>query len=664
MKVLILHEPGNVPALGELPGAGEITIMGADYAHIVPKDPSQVDIIIGHGSSAPGSALNDSMLGWRTHAHTYLVPCWFAAERKVFEKDRLWPWLAIDRFDPDIRSDSISEWLSAVVEWQQNRMQFGNEGSLQERTPLELATSLCLRRANGVLSILDEAGAEGNLSFRDGNLVSANLAHLRDAEAFYEFLCLPSGWYRWDSGTNPPAEAEPQSVSRLIAAGLQRVEDANLLYRFIKDFDCTITKTNSESALDDSATASFPEQKQLYELIDGQARVSEIISASSLSRPTTMSFLAKWFSLEDIKIPTAAPGARCRVLVVDDSPLMCRALQAIFAEDSRIELAGIAHDGMEALRLIGEHKPDVVTLDLQMPKMDGLTALKHILISDPKPVVVVSAFTRETSRSTYESFKYGAVDVISKPANGLSANGASQAGELCDRVVQASSVQLHAVRYIRKRKRSQAVSSQLHDEHTGDFENIVVVICGEGGFPGLLKFMFAMPDSGRIPPVIVATAMPRHVVEALVLHLKNDIPVAIEEISEPKALKAGVCHFICDDKYRRLLRDEPEIRIEKIGESPRKSHFFDELLTSAADSFKSRLSVVLISGTGKDGVEGMSRVRQAGGMCFALSPEACLKPDLPQEIINLGYANEIKTITDLAAVFDFERSSQIGNQRA
>ena len=352
------------------------------------------------------------------------------------------------------------------------------------------------------------------------------------------------------------------------------------------------------------------------------------------------------------------------MLVVDDSPLMCRALQSIFAEDPRIELAGIAHDGMEALRLIGEHKPDVVTLDLQMPKMDGLTALKHILIADPRPVVVVSAFTRETSRSTYESFKYGAVDVISKPANGLSANGISQAHALCDRVVQASSVQLHAVRYIRQRKKLPSAPMRLDDEHAGHSGNVVVVICGEGGFPGLLKLMFAMPDSGRIPPVIVATAMPRHVVEALVLHLKKDIPVAIEEISEPKALNAGVCHFICDEKYRRLFRDDLGMRIETNGGTPRENHFFDELLTSAADSFKSHLSAVLISGTGEDGLEGMGRVRESGGTCFALSPEACLKPDLPQEIINRGYANEIKTIADLATVFDSERSSQIVDHRA
>ena len=202
MRVLILHEPGNVPALGELPGAGDISIMGANDSHVVPKDPSRVDIIIGHGSGAPGSDLNDSMLGWRTHPHTYLIPCWFGVERKVFEKDRLWPWLAIDRFDPDIRPDSISEWLMAVAEWQQTRMHFSDEGSLQERSPLELATSLCLRRANGVLSIIDEQGAEGSLSFRDGNLVSANLVHLRDIEAFYEFLCMPCGWYKWESGTN------------------------------------------------------------------------------------------------------------------------------------------------------------------------------------------------------------------------------------------------------------------------------------------------------------------------------------------------------------------------------------------------------------------------------------------------------------------------------
>ncbi len=100
-----------------------------------------------------------------------------------------------------------------------------------------------------------------------------------------------------------------------------------------------------------------------------------------------------------------------------------RSAAKYFGLDSRFEIVGVAHDGVEALALIEKLKPDVVTLDIQMPRMDGLTALKHIMIRDPRPVVVLSAFTKQTSRLTYESFKYGAVDVCTKPSKGDLSDG-------------------------------------------------------------------------------------------------------------------------------------------------------------------------------------------------------------------------------------------------
>ena len=479
MKVLILSEPGNEPAVEELNAAmGDLSIIQGEDVLGVPKDPAQVDVIIGCGDCSPGSALNDSILGWRTHPHTYLIPCWFQVEKNVIEQNGIWPGLAIDRFDRDFSTEALSEWLPAVSEWQQNRMHFDNNGSLEARSALELATSLYLRRASGVLSVIDKGGAEGTFLFKDGNLISAVMEHLRDIEAFYEFLCMSYGWYTWESKTNLPGQAEPQSIARLIAAGLQRIQDAHLLFYFLTDFNCTITKTESQSSLDDSATASFEEQKQLHALIEENVPVSQIIQSSPLSRPSTMALLAKWFSLEDVTIRKTHAESRCRVLVVDDSPLMCRALQTIFAEDPRMELAGIAHDGMEALQLIGESKPDVVTLDLQMPKMDGITALKHIMIRNPKPVVVVSAFTQETSRLTYEAFRYGAVDVLAKPSGNDTAVRERGARELRDRVAQAARVRIDAAQYVRRRPNTPGAPARSNGNGCGgigaDFLTVVM----------------------------------------------------------------------------------------------------------------------------------------------------------------------------------------------
>jgi two-component system chemotaxis response regulator CheB len=335
--------------------------------------------------------------------------------------------------------------------------------------------------------------------------------------------------------------------------------------------------------------------------------------------------------------------------------------------------------------MIGEHKPDVVTLDLQMPKMDGLTALKHILIRYPRPVVVLSAFAKETSRPTYESFKYGAVDVLSKPANGSGFSG-MQDRELCDRVLQASRVQLNAVRYVRCKKKNsrgalplpkgQAVSSSsaakvdpqaekamsAGPEINSGPDKMLIILSGAGGFPSLLRLIFSIPDPERMPATLLAVDMSRHVVESLVFNLKEDTSVNVELISASGQLKPGTCYFVSNENRCRIIEDQNQIRVEIVEDANRTdventsaeadSHFFDNLLTHAAGFLNTRLAAVLVSGTGEDGIEGMRQVKESGGAGFALSPNACLRPDLPRKIIDLGYAREIKKMDDIAGLLD------------
>ncbi len=651
MKVLILSAPGDKPPVEELTASmGDLSIIQGEDVPGVPKDPAQVDVIIGCGDCSPGSALNDSMLGWRVHPHTYLIPCWFEAEKKVFEQNGIWPRLAIDRFDLHLRAEALSEWLPAVSEWQQNRMHFNNNGSLETRSALELATSLYLRRASGALSVIDKGGAEGIFLFRDGNLISAVLEHLRGNEAFYEFLCMSYGWYTWESKTNLPSQAEPQSISHLIAAGLQKIQDAHLLFYFVTDFDCTITKTESQSSLDDSATVSFQEQKQLYALIEENVAVSQIIQSSPLSRPSTMAVLAKWFSLEDITIGKTHAESRCRVLVVDDSPLICRALQTIFAEDPRIELAGVAHDGMEALRLISGYKPDVVTLDLQMPKMDGLTALKHIMIRNPTPVVVVSAFTRETSRLTYEAFRYGAVDVLAKPSGNDTAVRELGARELRDRVAQAARVRIDAARYIRRRPNAAGAPARPNGNGCeGEGADFLIVVCGAGGFSLLLKVFFALSGLHEAPSVVCSTTLSAGAVQALVPCLAADCGLAVTSFCPPGGALAPRTSVVGSREHPfRPVEANGGISVE-IVETKGPVRPFDALLSGAAELFGKRAVALLISGEGEDGLDGMRRIREVGGRAFVLSPEMCLKQDLPRKILLEGCAVELKTVSAIVA---------------
>jgi two-component system, chemotaxis family, protein-glutamate methylesterase/glutaminase len=702
MKVLVLAEQNECgKLLDDLSGIGGDTVFihGPNVLKIA-ANPAEADVILG---GAPGHVSNDSILAWRCHHHTYLVPCWVQVRREEFSGGCLWPALAIDRFDPECTAGAFSQWLSQVAEWQQNRMHFGKGGDLRERSALELSTALCLRKATGVLSVFDDDGAEGEFFIKDGNLISASFKHLREAQAFFEFLCTRGGGYAWN-GRNLPKGGEQRPLSLLIAQGLKNIGEANFLYHFVSNPNQQIRTTDSQSALDDSAVENFNEIKKIYSLIEKGASLGQLMVASPLSAPSTMAVLSKWFSLEDITlvaegasepeeqavaseqvsgaetmdvvsepisesdhielvlghltaeeefppVPEQIPGSECSVLIVDDSPLICNVLRNIFEGDSRMRVAGIAHDGIEALQMIGEHKPDVVTLDLQMPRMDGLTALKHILIKDPRPVVVLSAFTEATSRLTYESFKYGAVEVLQKPANAANAGRAGN-GEICDRIVQASRVQLAAVRYIRRREKSDGdLPASPHRDPTNGAEKVMMVICGAGGIPALLKLIFTLPRSNRLPPTIIGVDMPWQVTEAMITNIQKDTPVAMEKLGAAGLLRPGCCYIASHEDRYRFLDEGNRVQADRSGVDHAPKRFFDELLSSAADSLYSRLVAIALSGPGQDGVEGMRRVKQSGGEVFALTPGACLRPELPERLIKLGYAQEIIDIGGLSELF-------------
>jgi two-component system chemotaxis response regulator CheB len=678
MKVLLLAEPIECEKLlDQLSGLnGDIVFIYGQDAAKIQINPSEADVII---AGAPVDASKSLALAWRCHPHTWLVPCWFASGKQELDRLCLWPCLSIDRFDAQCRKEPFSQWLSEIVQWQQNRSHFGGDGDLKRRSPLELSSALALRKATGVLSVFDDDGSEGHFSIREGELTSASFKHLRGAQAFYEFLCTSGGGYGW-KGADVPKAGQRQALSSLIAEGLKTVSEANFLYNFVSDPDQNIITTDSQSALDDSAVANYNEQKKIYYLIEKGASLSHIILASPLSRPSTMAVLSKWFSLEDITVVQgrfpvfenlavfaeqfsaveelpllserfSAPP--CKVLIVDDSPLICNVLRSIFENDSRMSVAGVAHDGIEALRMVGELKPDVVTMDLQMPRMDGLTALKHILIRSPRPVVVLSAFTEATSRLTYESFKYGAVEVLQKPPNAAVNSSRFLSNEFCDRIVQASRVQLNAVRYIRRRDPpAGAIPIDLYVVGAAGSENGMLVICGAGGIPSLLKLIFSIPGERSLPPTLIGVDMPWKVTEALISNMRKDTPIPMERVLGAAQLNPGCCFVVSNEERYGLFREQNQVKVGQNGIEPCETGFFDELLTSAAETLQSRLVAIALSGSAEDGVAGMRCVKQAGGQVYALTPGVCLRPELPEKLLSLGYAQEIKDTVGFSDLFD------------
>ena len=538
MNVLLLDNKADFKRVtdGFPPEMEKPAILEGGSNEVSPSDSHGVDVIVTSGRLPDHPHLVDRLIAWRTHPYTYLLPCWIEMEHESFSRLCLWPGLSIDRFAPRLDGQSLAEWLVAVAEWQQTRMQLDRSSSLADHGILELISSLALRKASGKLTVFGDDGECGSFQFSKGILADASIRHLKGMEAFYELFSWSRGSYKWDPDCPVSAGETYLPLHHLITEGLNLVREANLLYRFVPDLRQTVSRTESQSALDDLGAPLFDGQETLYGLLDGGASVSEVVEASPMSRPRAMGCLAKWFSFGDValvgrpeqesgpvpgsarepELPTESepPGEPPRrLLIVDDSKLMCHALQDIFSKDPRFEIAGTAHDGVEALELIDRAKPDVVTLDMQMPRMDGLTALKHIMIRNPKPVVVLSAFTRETSELTYASFKYGAVDVCTKPSGSNMDALRVDAREIGDRVAGASRVKLDAARYIRRgRDGSKGGGSATkagvgHGGPPGRDECLAIILCGAGGFPSLLKLLLSISQGDSIPRTVVCMAI-------------------------------------------------------------------------------------------------------------------------------------------------------------
>ncbi len=649
----------------------DLSIVKAEADTSGPAEYSGIEAVIGFGSSSDGRKVTEQLLIWRTDPYTYLVPCWVGENVASFEKFCLWPWLSIDCIEDTMDSAAVLEWLLKLSDWQQSRMHLPSSDSLTHRSTLEIITSLALRRASGRLLFFNEEGNEGSMILEEGCLADAILGHLRGEEVISEFLAWSRGSYFWERRHAGRARTG-LPLSLLLHEGLALFRDANYLYHFLSDFDCPILKTQSQSALDDPAVPYYNGLQELYRLIDGKLSASELLQASPLSRPRTMAALARWFSLQDISFapkgislqrePEPAPIQEVavpprRLLIVDDSRFMCRALESIFQQDSRFELIGEAHDGIEALSLIEELKPDVVTLDIQMPRMDGLTALKHIMIRHPTPVVVLSSFTMETSRLTYESFKYGAISVFAKPSRLGSQRMDQEVAQLAEAVWQAAGVQMESVRYIRRGSKG-GKDKAVPNEVTGissagpDSVPLAAICCGAGGFPSFLKLLLTITRVDHLPIMMVCMAMPRVVVESLVPNLDGDCAIKVEKLNPGADLQCGVCYLYSYEDCLHLSASDGEVQVMESSGCAGHLHAFDHLFSSLADSFTSRVVAIMISGKGSDGLEGMQVVQRSGGETLVLSPGVCLNPDLPREVLARGYAREIKTTGDLATLLE------------
>ena len=331
---------------------------------------------------------------------------------------------------------------------------------------------------------------------------------------------------------------------------------------------------------------------------------------------------------------------RIRVLVVDDSALMRKLIPAILARDSSIEVVGTAMDGAFALKKIEELQPDVVTLDLEMPRMDGMEMLRLIMKRAPLPIILFSTHSKEGGYATLKALALGAVDFLAKPKDAA----AGHLEEIADQLIAKIKVAKHAA----KRKLPPVtVVEELSRVTKGARPTLpprrVIAVGISTGGPNALQYMLSQIPGDFLSTIVVVQHMPEGFTEMFARRLDECCPLEVHEARSGDLLIAGRV-LICPGNRHIMVRRMPRGDMVVLSDGlPVNGHrpSADVLFHSVAQEFGLMAVGVLMTGMGEDGAEGLGAIKSAGGMTIAQSEESCVVSGMPRAAILKGYANKV-----------------------
>jgi two-component system chemotaxis response regulator CheB len=323
-----------------------------------------------------------------------------------------------------------------------------------------------------------------------------------------------------------------------------------------------------------------------------------------------------------------------RILIVDDSAVMRRLLNGALKADPEIEVVAEAADVFSANDLIAKHRPDVVTLDVEMPRMDGLAFLRHLMRHNPTAVIVVSSYTPEGSAASIEALRAGAVDVIPKPANPQAV--AAFAGRLRRRVRELRACGIR----LRPRGDDAPVDRGRMPFALGRTVNALVAIGASTGGPSALERVLAGVPADS-PPILIVQHMPAHFTRLFAKHLDGTSAVRVVEAAQHQELRAGTAYLAPGDYHMTVDRRDGALRtvLRRGAAVHRQRPSVDVLFESLTGLQGIPIVGVLLTGMGDDGADGMVALRRAGHQTIAEDEQSCVVFGMPREAIARGGAS-------------------------
>jgi two-component system chemotaxis response regulator CheB len=330
-----------------------------------------------------------------------------------------------------------------------------------------------------------------------------------------------------------------------------------------------------------------------------------------------------------------------RVLIVEDSPFMQRLLTALIGARDDLKVVGVAEDPIAAREQIKLLRPDVITLDVEMPRMDGITFLERLMRLRPMPVVMVSSLTESHAEVTLRALELGAVDFVAKPRGEGGAEVEQFGAELAEKLREAAGAEIHPAPAVPARQAAGAIAFRA---------NCLVAIGGStGATEAIREILVPMPLNA--PPILIVQHMPEMFTRLFARRLDDLCAIKVSEAAQGEPLLPGHAYIAPGGWHLTVggTTGMPQARLDQSEPVNRHRPSVDVLFRSVANSFGARAAGVILTGMGRDGADGLGEMLRAGAATFAQDKASSVVFGMPKAAIDAGHAGTVAPASELAA---------------
>ncbi len=460
----------------------------------------------------------------------------------------------------------------------------GFAGTLKNIQLSDLIQMCCYSGITMAINVM-KGSQQGTIHVKDGEIVHAACENISGEGAFYNILA-------WQNGSFETIEAAPP---------LEHTIEKNFNYLLLEAARLSDLRTEAENLAEEQV--SWEDYSEDAVIVDEQ-----LDSNDSL-----------------------------RVLIVDDSPMMCKVLTDILTVEGDIAVVGTAQNGEEALEKIAKLKPDIVTLDVNMPIMNGSTTLKHIMIKKPCPVIIISSMGSRSPENILEFLHLGAVDFVSKPEKmeGM----ANRQQRIIEKIRTAATAKIG--NFTRGRKPKVVAHLRNKTKDHSPCKRLVVINSGAGGFTELVNIVHLLPSDTETS-ILALHEMPPEFVNSLSDYLNDITSMTVLPIQTDALLFGGKCYIGTNGASLKLnaALDGYTVNVEGIKSADSQAdHIFDGFLHSVCNSFGGPIQVVLLSGAAVGNLDGLRYIKEKKGQIIVQPLYSCMVPEQLEKVVQAGLAD-------------------------